>query len=760
MLRQYLQKLNKDQVLPVKDTEGAVLVIAGAGSGKTRVLTSRIAYLIMGKHVEPSRILAITFTNKAADEMKLRLEKMVGDLDGMWVSTIHSMCVKILRASIPYLGFEKNFSIYSEDDKDRVLKRIINEMELEPDKFLKLAKNAISSAKNSDLSPKEYKEEHIRSQNIGVITEIFSKYQEELKKSNALDFDDLLIKTLHLFEDFPEVLAYYTERFQYVHIDEFQDTNVVQYKIAKLLSSYHGNIFVVGDDDQSIYGWRGAKISNILDFEDDFAGAKVYKLEQNYRSTKNILNCANLIIRNNSSRKDKVLWTENDAGEKPEYYQAYDESAEAEYVATKIKSLIRNGKKASDFAVLMRVNAISRSFEQEFLKYNIPYKVFGGFKFFDRKEIKDLTAYLRAAVNPLDNEAILRVINVPRRGIGDKSIEAIIEYATYCDCSIFEAICANEHLPLNASAKNRIADFKDTLYNLMLEVQNYNAPDFIKLVIEKVNFLSQFEEDTEENESKKLNVSELVNSAEEFVKANANATLTDYLGSITLSSDTDEFDEGNYVSVATIHSVKGLEFDTVFMVGLEETVFPISRATDSEEEIEEERRLCYVAITRARKDLFISRAKSRYLYGNRQITLESRFIKEIIPLLKEKSVGGYNGGYNSGYGNGYNRQDRSQYGYKRDQGSDYGYYSDEAPSRTFGATKSFSSGFKLNANVPKKAESVVQTKFHSGMKVHHKKFGNGTVIAVKDGGKVVDVAFLGFGIKSLATEYAPLEIVK
>ncbi|MBR3804188.1 MAG: UvrD-helicase domain-containing protein [Clostridia bacterium] len=755
MLNSYLQKLNSAQILPVKDTDGAVLVIAGAGSGKTRVLTSRIAYLVQEKAVDPSRILAITFTNKAADEMKLRLEKMVGDLGGMWVSTIHSMCVKILRSNISYLGFEKNFSIYSEDDKERVLKRIITEMDLEPDKFLKLVKIAISNAKNEDLSPKEYKDEHIRSANIGIITEIFTKYQEELKKSNALDFDDLLIKTLHLFEDEPDVLSYYSERFLYVHIDEFQDTNVVQYKIAKLLSSYHGNIFVVGDDDQSIYGWRGAKISNILGFEDDFDGAKVYKLEQNYRSTKSILNLANLIIRNNSSRKDKVLWTENDNGEKPEYYQAYDESTEAEYVATKIKSLIGSGKRASDFAVLMRVNAISRSFEQEFLKYNIPYKVFGGFKFFDRKEIKDLTAYLRAVANPLDNEALLRVINVPRRGIGDKSIETLSTFAGENDCSVYEALrCVNE-LPLNASAKNRISDFKDLIYSLMLEVQNYSVPEFIKLVIEKTNFLSQFVEDTEENESKKFNVSELINSAEEFSKLNKDATLTDYLGSITLSSDTDELDEGNFVTVATIHSVKGLEFDTVFAVGLEEGVFPISRASDSEEELEEERRLMYVAITRAKKDLFISRSKSRYLYGNRQISLESRFVKEIIPLLKEKSVSGYN---TSPFAS---REGRTLNSYRRDTANDYGYYSDEPSSRTtFGGTsKSFLAGFKSSVVPQKKVQPVQEGKYRSGMKVNHKKFGNGTIIAVKDGGKVIDVAFLGVGIKSLASEYAPIEIV-
>ncbi len=752
MIDNYLQKLNSAQILPVKDTEGAVLVIAGAGSGKTRVLTSRIAYLINGKGVDPSRILAITFTNKAADEMKARLERMVGDLDGMWVSTIHSMCVKILRGSIGRLGFEKNFSIYSEDDKERVLKRIISDMELEPEKFLKLAKTHISNAKNSDLGPREYKEEHVTLTNIGIITEIYHKYQEELKRSNSLDFDDLLIKTLHLFEEDEEVLSYYSERFKYVHIDEFQDTNVVQYKIAKLLSSYHKNIFVVGDDDQSIYGWRGAKISNILGFEDDFRGAKVYKLEQNYRSTKNILNLANLIIKNNSSRKDKVLWTENDSGTKPEYYSAFDENAESSYVATKIKSLINSGKKPSDFAVLMRVNALSRSLEQEFLKYGIPYKVFGGFKFFDRKEIKDLTAYLRAITNPLDNEALLRVINVPRRGIGDKSVQTVIDYANENGLSVYEAILEIDNIPLGASAKTRIREFKDLIYGLILEVLNYKVPDFIKLVINKTNFLSQFEENTEENESKRLNVSELVNSSEEFVKLNKDATLTDYLGSITLSSDTDEMDESNFVTVATIHSVKGLEFDTVFIVGLEETIFPISRACDSDEELEEERRLMYVAITRAKRDLYLARAKSRYLYGNKNITLESRFINEILPLLNQKQVSSYNS---------YQTERPRDLGYKNNAGSEYGYYSDDAPSRSYGSVKSFSTGYKSNftANRPTPKQTTA-TKYQSGMKVVHKKFGAGTVIAVKDDGKVIDVAFLGVGIKSLATDYAPIEIVK
>ena len=743
-------KLNKEQISPVLDTEGAILVIAGAGSGKTRVLTSRIAYLILEKKVLPSEILAITFTNKASDEMKQRLEKMIGSLGGMWVSTIHSMCVKILRASIGALGYEKNFSIYSEDDKERVLKRIINDMELEPEKFLKLAKNCISMAKNDGLSPREFKEENIRLKYITEITEIFTKYEKQLKENNALDFDDLLIKTLNLFEENDEVRNYFSHRFRYVHVDEFQDTNTVQYKIIKILASGHKNIFVVGDDDQSIYGWRGAKISNILDFEHDFKGAKVYKLEQNYRSTKNILNVANLIIKNNVARKNKTLWTENDAGSQVELYTANEESDEAQNVALKVKNAINKGAKASDFAVLMRVNALSRSFEQEFLKYNIPYKVFGGFKFFDRKEIKDLTAYLRIIANPLDSEAILRVINVPRRGIGDKSVEAILKKCSIDEMSIYEALLDADSLPLGPSARERIKDFKNIIYNLIMSSANLSVSQIIKEIIEKTNFNSQYEEDTEENHEKLMNIGELINSATEFEKVNKDATLTDYLSSITLSSDTDEMDESNYVSIATVHSVKGLEFNTVFVVGLDETIFPISRSVNSEEELEEERRLMYVAITRAKKQLYLTRARSRYIYGTRNVTSESRFLKEINPLLK-CTDNGYNrySSYGS-YGDGY----KSRYNSFNKDGNDYGYYADEPSSTSYGKTK-FTSSYNV-FNAPKKTQNI--GKFRVGTKVFHKKFGKGIVIAVKNEGKFVDVSFTSAGIKTLAVEVAPLEI--
>ncbi len=752
MVNEILAKLNESQIKPVLATEGAVLVIAGAGSGKTRVLTNRIAYLIKEKGVKPSEILAITFTNKAADEMKVRLENLVGSLDGMWASTIHSMCVKILRSNIEHLGFEKNFSIYNEEDKEKAIKRIIVEMELEPDKYLKLAKSEISWAKNEDLSPREYKESKSHASNVGVITEIYSKYNQILKNSNSLDFDDLLVKTLHLLMENNEVAEYYQRKFKYVHIDEFQDTNVVQYKIARILTAYYGNIFVVGDDDQSIYGWRGAKISNILNFEDDFSGAKVFKLEQNYRSTKNILNVANLVIKNNEMRKDKTLWTDNDMGDKVELFTAMEESDEAEYVATQIKRSINQGKRAKDFAILMRINALSRAYEQELLKYSIPYKVYGGFKFFDRKEIKDLTAYLRVISNPLDNEAVLRIINVPRRGIGDKTVETLLLKAQDEEISVFDAIMDADNLALSSGALSRIKEFKKLLYDLIIESGEKTISETIKNVITKTAFLSQFDTDTEENLDKKMNVNELINSASEFEKRNPTLTLSDYLSSITLSSDTDEMDEGNFVTIATIHSVKGLEFENVFVVGLDETIFPISRAVNSPEELEEERRLLYVAITRAKNTLKLTRARSRFLYGSRSLTAESRFLKEIKPLLKteeETPKYSYQNRNNSGYG-GYNRYQKQD---------DFGYFPDEPSNSGYaGKTKSFSSGYNLNK--PKTLTSSSGNKYQTGMKVSHRKFGIGTVIAVKNDGKFIDVAFQNLGIKTLAAEIAPLEIVK
>ena len=770
-----LNKLNDEQIKPVMDTEGAVLVIAGAGSGKTRVLTSRIAHLVEDLNVDPYNILAITFTNKAADEMKERLEKIIGDISQMWVCTIHSMCVKILRKYAERLDYKKDFSIYSETDKDKVLKRIIIGLGLESDKYLKTSKNLISALKNKDMSTEQFARENPRMRDVTSYMKIIDEYNAELFRSNAMDFDDLLIKTYHLLAEQRDVLLALSKRFRYIHVDEFQDTNFVQYNIVKLLSYVNGNLFVVGDDDQSIYGWRGADINNILDFEHDFKGAKTYKLERNYRSTKKILEFANTIIANNTLRKNKVLWTDNDEGVKPELFVANEESGEAQYTALQIKTFVQQrGYKYSDFAVLMRINALSRSYEQEFMKYGIPCKVYGGFKFFERKEIKDLTAYLRILCNPLDNEAVLRVINVPKRGIGDKSIEQLVYYSERNGLSVFDGVFDCDNLDLNAGAKAKIRGFKDIISKLIVAKETMPLLDLVKEVIAKTNFMSCFEEDTPENDDKKKNVNEFLSSVEEFARLNPESPLSEYLNSITLSSDTDEINEGEFVTLATIHSVKGLEYRCVFICGLDAEIFPMQRALEEDTE-EEERRLMYVAITRARERLFFTRARSRFLYGGRRATEPSKFLEELsdkLGLVKKSEQRYGQNGYSSdhatygsygagGYGGEESYGSSKNSGYSGNYGSsnsDYGY------SKSYGGykTNSYATGYTAQTSKPtEKIQSADLGKFHTGTNVRHKKFGDGVIISTKNNGGelIADVAFKNVGIKSLVLRLAPLEVI-
>ena len=751
----YLSTLNPEQKKAVEATEGAVLVLAGAGSGKTRVLTCRIARLIESG-VDPKRILAITFTNKAAGEMKERVSALVGDVaDGMWISTIHSMCVRILRESVGRLkgNYNKNFSIYSEQDKERVLKRIVSELGYDSD-IIKDAKNLISKAKNQDVSPERFLIAFDKTPNVSLVKKIYEQYEIELNKNNAFDFDDLLLKTLHLLEDDADVLSYFSGKFKYVLVDEFQDTNYIQYQIIKLLSSSYGNIFVVGDDDQSIYGWRGAEIKNILGFDKDFKNVSTFKLERNYRSTKKILSLANAIIKNNSERTNKVLWTDNQEGVRPECYQAEQESDEAEYVSAQIKSLVSRGGKYSDCAVLMRVNALSRSFEQEFSKYGIPFKVFGGFKFYERKEIKDLLAYLRLSLNPLDDEALTRIINTPKRGIGDGTVEKLVDYAKARGYSCFDALYDLENAPFTQTVSARLKNFRGILSDLVMIKDACSIKDFVLSVIKATDFMSQFESETEENVSKRFNVSEFINSVEEYEKLNKGSSLDDFLTSVTLISDIDDATDGNYVSVATIHAVKGLEFPNVFICGLDETIFPISRAVGSPADMEEERRLMYVAITRAETRLYLTRAKSRFLYGERQFTSQSRFLTELSAELGiEKPRPRYESRYDD-LGYSYDRKTQSRY----DDRSD-GYYPDE--SRSDSSIPSFSATFSR----PKKFASSIGgkdvRKFLPGKHVQHKKFGLGTIIAVrqKDGSPVADIAFKGIGVKSFSVLLAPMEVI-
>lgn len=763
----FLSKLNEEQIQPVLQTEGAVLVIAGAGSGKTRVLTSRIAHIVKDLGVSPYNVLAITFTNKAADEMKERLSQMIDGVEDMWVCTIHSMCVRLLRYGAEKIGYGRDFSIYSETDKDKVVKRVIVSLGLEVDQYAKSAKNLISARKTKNLSIEEFEKDNARMKNIGDIVRIMKGYEEELKRSNAFDFDDLLIKTHELLSEDRETLEKFSNRFRYIHIDEFQDTNAVQYDIVKMLSYVHGNIFAVGDDDQSIYGWRGADINNILGFERDFKNAKVYKLERNYRSTKKILDVANTVIKHNTNRKDKTLWTGNDDGVNPEVYIADDESGEAQYTAIQIKNLVARGYKYSDFAVLMRINALSRSYEQEFMKYGLPCRVYGGFKFFERKEIKDLTAYLRLLCNPLDNEAVLRVINVPKRGIGDKSIEVLQKYADGNGFSVFDGVFDCDLLDLNNGARSKIRSFKDIISSLIVDKETMTLTELVKSVIDKTNYMSCFEEKTEENEDKKLNVNELIASVEEFEKQNPQASLSEYLNGITLSSDTDEINDGNFITLATVHSVKGLEYRVVFVCGLDKEIFPIERNGSIDDDVEEERRLMYVAVTRARERLYITRAKSRFLYGSRRPTFQSEFLNEIsdkVALPRDSySV-------NRRYQDTDYTQKPSQYGGYRsrsDYGGSYGgYSSEESSSPSYGAyKKSFANSYMQNRSKP--AATVNNAvgsgdDYKAGTKVIHKKFGEGIIVARKQNGDdvVIDVAFKGIGVKSLVVRYAPIEVVK
>ena len=788
-----LETLNEEQRLPVLDTEGAVLVLAGAGSGKTRVLTARISHLIADLGVSPENILAITFTNKAAAEMRSRLDVMT-DVSRMWVCTIHSMCVRILRMYADRRGLSQNFSIYSEQERSAVVKQAFKECGYQDDDgLLKSVKWHISNAKMLGLSPSEYARHAAHERNMETAVKVYEKYAAHLKAYNALDFDDLLTEALQLLRTDAEAREYLAGKFRYIHVDEFQDTNAVQFEIVQLLASMHGNLFVVGDDDQSIYGWRGAKIENILHFERIYPKAKVYKLQRNYRSTKAILSLANASISHNLRRKGKELWTDAAEGEKPVYYEADEEAGEALYCARTIFELKRQGYKLSDFAVLMRINALTRSYEQEFTKYGISYKVFGGFKFFERKEVKDILAYLRVAANPFDNEAVMRIINVPRRGIGDKTVQTLLDYAEREEVSLYDAVLDSDRLALNAGAKAKLAAFGDYIRGLVIDSQMLTVSELTHKLIATSGMVEQYADNSDESVTKRANIDEFANSVDEFVRMNEDASLSDYLQQITLYSDTDEMDESDYVTIATIHAVKGLEFKCVFLVGLEENIMPTSRAADDPVALEEERRLMYVAITRAKERLWLTRSRSRYLYGRREQTVRSQFVNELeselgIPRAAtyQRFSGDYTGGYgNSGFGaggysnGGYTGGGYSNYGARArntyvGKASSFGYgaKNDDEGYRTFGSGKPVGAGRSAPAHVrygnagatsaPKPAAPKQDaSRFQVGMRVRHTRFGEGTVTAMRGAGSnvIVTVSFDQAGNKDLAAALAPLTIL-
>ena len=631
-----LNDLNEKQLEAVKNSEGPLLVLAGAGSGKTKVLTTRVAYLINECGIAPFNILAITFTNKAAKEMKDRIYNMLGSIAyDIQISTFHSLGVLFVRENYDLLGYSKNFTIIDSDDSLTIIKKIIKDLGYDPKYYNpKMIRNMISSAKNELLSPTDY-ERFANTEEARVAYEVYLKYQNKLMASNSLDFDDLLMKPIELLRKNPEVLKSYQERFQYILIDEYQDTNEAQYILSKMLAAKHKNICVVGDNDQSIYSFRGSNYKNILNFERDYKDAKVIMLEENYRSTKNILNVANSVIKNNKERKDKNLWTNNPDGDKVVYHTALNEKDEASYVINEIKKLVSNGEELSNMAVLYRTNAQSRTVEEAFLSNNIPYKVVGSFYFYNRKEIKDLISYLRIIYNHNDDVSLLRVINVPKRGIGTKTIENLTFEANLYNKSIYDTITSGKEL-----------EFKNIIEDIVANMANLSLTELIDYILDKTGIKKELEsENSVDAEIRLENLEEFKSITKNFEEAYGLASLEDFLAEISLVADIEEHkDNPNTVTLMTIHSAKGLEFDYVFVVGLEEGIFPHNNSI-FEGNIEEERRLCYVAITRASKKLWLINTNERMLYGERNRNNPSRFIKEIDPeYLETDAVLGYNKG--------------------------------------------------------------------------------------------------------------------
>ena len=632
-----LNDLNTHQRLAAQTLDGPLLVLAGAGSGKTRALTYRVANLI--EHGVPAwAIMAITFTNKAASEMRERIEKLVGPAGAdVWVATFHASCAKILRRDIEKLGYTRSFTIYDDDDQMAALKEILKRLNID-EKFLppREIKAKISDAKNKLLDPQEWFAQSQRDYRSQLVQDVYSAYEEKLKSSNALDFDDLIVKTLELFANHPPVLEAYQRKFRYIHVDEYQDTNYAQYMLVRLLAKESRNLCVVGDDDQSIYGWRGADIRNILDFEKDFPDAAVIKLEQNYRSTANILDAANQVIALNENRKDKALWTEEGPGEPIRLYRAGDEREEAAWIAMQIRNLHAQGEDYARSAVLYRTNAQSRVIEEAFVQSGVKYRMYGGLKFYDRKEVKDILAYLRVLVNPADDISVRRIINVPKRAIGETTVAELARYAQEEEMPLLTA-CMDIPETLSARARKSVEKFSEMMMGLSMMAETMKLTEIVQVVIDTTGLESQYQkEDNDENRTRIENIREFVGAVQEFEEKSDSPTLSDYLENVALVSDLDSMDEtGGAVTMMTLHSAKGLEFPNVFMVGMEENLFPSMRSQDDNARMEEERRLCYVGITRARERLYLTHAARRMLYNQMQFNDRSRFIDDIPPRVME-----------------------------------------------------------------------------------------------------------------------------
>lgn len=698
-----IMNLNERQREAVLCTEGPLLILAGAGSGKTRVITHRIAYLIREKGVSPWEILALTFTNKAAEEMKERVERLVGSIRGMWVSTFHAAAARILREHAQRLGFSPAFAIYDGADQLNVVKNVMKTLNMDQTMLRPQAVlGTISQAKNELVGAEAFAEqaEGYYQRNV---SRIYSAYQERLKACNAMDFDDLLLQLVRLFRENDDILEYYRQKFRYIMVDEYQDTNRAQYAIIRLLAGEHRNICVVGDDDQAIYRFRGADVRNILDFEKDWPDASVIKLEENYRSTGHILEAAYHVVRNNSARKEKKLWTRQGRGDTVRIFEAEDEYDEARFIAAEIRALTGQYE---EFAVLYRTNAQSRVIEEVLIKENIPYQVVGGLRFWERKEIKDLLAYLRVLDNEDDEESLLRIINVPRRGIGQATVERLRSLARSRRISLFKALCLAEEADLGSAARKKVAAFRELLENLSKMREYLNVAELVEEILLKSGYLQELRaEGTEQAQSREENLREFLTVAQRFCRQSEDKSLTAFLTQMALISDLDTLndEEAPGVLLMTLHSAKGLEFQVVFLAGVEEGLFPHLRSLDTPDGIEEERRLCYVGMTRAKRRLYLTMARRRNLYGETMYNLPSRFLQEIPEAVLHRE--------------------------------ETKWESTPGPGQT------------------------CPESFAAGDTVEHGKWGRGTVISVdvlSDGDIVLTISFPAVGVKKVMARYAPL----
>lgn len=742
-----LDTLNPAQREAVEKTEGPVLILAGAGSGKTRVLTTRIGHLIEDKGVQPANILAITFTNKAANEMRERVEETLdSDASDMWISTFHSCCVRILRKDINRIGYNRSFVIYDSADQVTLVKDCLKELNLSDKVFEpKVIISTISGAKDKLYDPKQFKAMHMNDNRMSKIADVYALYQDRLKRNSALDFDDLIFKTVELLKSDKEVLDYYRNRFKYIMVDEYQDTSKAQYELIKILAKEHQNICVVGDDDQSIYGWRGADIRNILEFEKDYDNVHVVKLEQNYRSTQIILDAANTVISNNIERKRKRLWSEKKEGELIKIQVAQDEIEESDFVADMIAKISREQNRSyKDFAVLYRANAQSRSVEDALNRSQIPYNIYGGTKFYERKEIKDLIAYLRVIQNPQDDISIKRIINIPRRGIGLRTIEKIEDRASLKQESIYSVLIDIEtNSEISTKARNSISEFVDNVIGTLRTMREvYPVSKLIEKVIESIDYYGYIDElykgDKEEAEERKDNVKEFISVAMEFEQNSEEKDLETFLTGVALTSESSEEEEIDKVSLMTIHTSKGLEFPVVFIVGMEDGLFPIARAVRSmnDSEIEEERRLCYVGITRAKEILYLTLTQKRTLYGKTNPSIASRFMeelpKECIERLNsaEKELSYSKANYN---------------------------VLDKYKQKYMNTINKTAVAKQVKATIKNNEKETNIDDIKPGARVHHPKFGVGTVVGMM--GTDVTIAFEQQGIKKINKEYTTLDIL-